>query len=173
MRKILSIFLLLGIVAITMAEMKDRKETSLIIIHHSATKNGNTEIFRSFHKQKGWDDISYHFVITNGKGGSDGKIQKGRALQKQGAHAKDRNHNSIGICLVGNDKFTEKQKEAVIWLITVLCLKYQLEPSEKTIQPHHEKCPGQNLNISEIIKEVKIRLKLFSGPVKLHRAFLF
>jgi len=143
-------------------EIKDRRETSLIIVHHSATENGNVEIFRRFHTEtNGWDDIGYHFVITNGNGGPDGEIQKGRDLQKQGAHAKEKNYNSIGICLVGNEKFTGKQKESLIWLITGLCLKYGLEPSEKTIQPHHEKCPGQGLDIPEIIKEVKTRLRLF------------
>jgi N-acetyl-anhydromuramyl-L-alanine amidase AmpD len=163
MQKILLILLiLLGVTTTTKAEMKNRKKTSLIIVHHSNTENGNVKIFRRFHKEeKKWDDIGYHFVVTNGKGGPDGEIQKGRETKKQGAHAKNRNYNSVGICLVGNDDFTEKQKEAVIWLITGLCLKYQIEPSEKTIQPHHEKCPGSGLNLSEIIKEVKKRIRLF------------
>lgn len=157
MRKVLSIFLLLGMITtMTFAKMKDRKETSLIIIHHSATETGNVEIFRNFHKnERGWDDIGYHFVITNGKGGIDGKIQEGRPLEKQGAHAKGKNSASISICLVGIDKFTENQKIATILLVAKLCLDYGIEPSEKTIQAHHEKCPGPGLNLAEIIKEVK------------------
>ena len=148
----------LPIQEISQEKIKDRKETSLIIIHYSATENGNVEIFRRFHKEtNGWDDIGYHFVITNGKNGADGEIQKGRALQKQGAHAKGRNHNSIGICLVGNNKFTEKQKKALVQLTAELCQKYQIKPSEKTIQSHHEKCPGPGLDLPEIIKEVKIK----------------
>lgn len=144
---------------VSQEKIKDRKETSLIIIHHSATENGNAEIFRRFHKEtNGWDDIGYHFVITNGKGGPDGEIQKGRGLQKQGAHARGRNHNSIGICLVGNNKFTEKQKEALIRLLVKLCIMYQIDPSEKTIQAHHEKCPGPGFDLPEIIRWLEVEI---------------
>ena len=146
------------------AKMEDRKETTIIILHHSATENGNVEIFRRAHKERvdkngqKWPDIGYHYVITNGNDGPDGEIQKGRDIRKQGAHAKGRNADSVGICLVGNDKFTDKQKKALIQLLADLCQKYKIEPSSKTIQRHHEECPGQGLNLSDIIKKVRQKL---------------
>lgn len=163
MRKTFVIFLLFVLTITAKAEMKNRKETSVIIIHHSATENGNAETFRRFHKEtNGWDDIGYHFVVTNANGGTDGEVQKGRAIEKQGAHAKDRNSNSIGICLVGNDKFTDRQKIATVWLVTVLCCKYNIEPSEKTIQIHHETCPGPGLDMPKIIEAAKKNLKVLN-----------
>ena len=146
------------------AKMEDRKETTCIIVHHSATENGNVEIFRREHKERidkngqKWPDIGYHFVITNGNDGPDGEIQKGRDIRKQGAHAKGRNADSVGICLVGKDQFTNKQKKALIQLLADLCQKYKIEPSSKTIQRHHEECPGQGLNLSGIIKKVRQKL---------------
>lgn len=70
-----------------------------IIIHCSATKAhqdiGAAEIDK-WHRQQGWEEIGYHFVIRR-----NGKIEKGRAVEKIGAHCKGQNVGSIGICLVG------------------------------------------------------------------------
>jgi N-acetylmuramoyl-L-alanine amidase len=154
-----NLWIILIVVALAMpanADMKDRKETTCIIVHHSASASGNVEVFRRFHKEvNGWDDIGYHFVITNGNGAPDGQVQVGRAIEKQGAHAKNRNHNSIGVCLVGNDKFTNKQKEALVQLLATLCQKYRIEPSRKTIQRHHEKCPGNGLDLNSLVEDVR------------------
>ena len=151
---------LLFLMTLLSANMVDRKETTVIILHHSAAEAGNVEIFRHDHMTnpaKMWDDVGYHYVITNGNGGPDGLIQKGRNERKQGAHAKrgGRNINSLGICLVGRDNFTERQKIATVILVANLCLKYDIEPSERTIQAHGTDCPGPGLNIREIIKESK------------------
>ncbi|MDP2909895.1 MAG: N-acetylmuramoyl-L-alanine amidase [bacterium] len=132
--------------------MENRKQTNFLIVHHSDTEVGNVEIFRRVHKKdNGWEDIGYHYVITNGKGGKsggpDGEVQIGRPIEKIGAHAKGRNHNSVGICLVGKDKFTDKQIESLLQLLLQLCNKYNLEPL-KAIQPHHEKCPGPGLLVN-------------------------
>jgi len=144
---------------VIIAEMEDRASTSVIVVHHSATDNGSAESFRSYHKSRGWDDIGYHFVVTNGSGGPDGEIQKGRALGKQGAHAKGRNSNSVGICLVATDKFTVAQQDALIVLLAEMCQKYKIQPSEKTIQRHHEQCPGSGLDLAKIIGQVKAQMK--------------
>jgi len=145
--------------------MIERRETNVIIIHHSATLSGNAEIFRKNHMtdpEKMWDDIGYHFVITNGDGGADGKIELGRDIRKQGAHAlKDgRNLDSIGVCLVGKNVFTKRQKITTILLVVRLCLDYDIIPSSETIQTHHEKCPGPGLDIEEIIKKVQVVLAM-------------
>jgi len=171
-------FSLLLFATVAKAEMEDRTETTLIVVHHSDTECGNVEAFRKFHKEtNGWDDIGYHFVITNGQGGPDGQIQMGRALQKQGAHAENRNRRSIGICLVGKETFTERQKESAIILISALCIIYKIEPSEGTIQGHHEECPGPGINLSQTIEWVRECLKVISqktsAPRKEARGFFY
>lgn len=44
----------------------------------------------------GWSDVGYHFIIRR-----NGIIENGRPLERAGAHVKNFNSNSIGICLVG------------------------------------------------------------------------
>ena len=79
-----------------------------IVIHHSATKHGSAELFDKMHRRKGWDEMGYHFVIGNGNGGADGKVEVGSRWRKQkwGAHTKTANNEynnfGIGVCLVGN-----------------------------------------------------------------------
>lgn len=70
-----------------------------IIIHCSATYNNmdvGVEWIDALHRGKGWKGCGYHFVITR-----DGEIQKGRHIDDVGAHAKNYNSNSIGICWIG------------------------------------------------------------------------
>jgi hypothetical protein len=93
----------------------ERNQWRYLIIHHSATPGGNAAGFDRMHRAKGWDSIGYHFVIDNGCGGPDGRLEVTSRwwAQKHGAHAghlanvspDERNlYNEfgIGICLVGN-----------------------------------------------------------------------
>jgi N-acetyl-anhydromuramyl-L-alanine amidase AmpD len=71
----------------------------LIVIHCSATgpeMDIGAEEIRRWHKRRGWSDIGYHWVIRR-----NGDVETGRAEHRQGAHAKDYNRNSIGVCLIG------------------------------------------------------------------------
>ncbi|MFM2357568.1 MAG: hypothetical protein RJA61_305 [Candidatus Parcubacteria bacterium] len=140
-------------------QMKDREKTDLIVIHHSETTGGSVEAFRRYHVETNkWADIGYHYVITNGNGGPDGMLHKGRSIEKVGAHAPGRNDRSVAICLVGTDKFTDKQKETLIDTIIVVCNHYKIFPSERTIQGHHEKCPGDGCDLGAVIKEAQRRM---------------
>jgi hypothetical protein len=80
-----------------------------IVIHHSATDKGNAAEFDLQHRKRGWDELGYHFVIDNGQGGPDGRIEVGHRwkAQKTGAHTggtpgNEYNEYGIGICLVGD-----------------------------------------------------------------------
>lgn len=75
------------------------KDIKYIAIHCSATKADNNATAKDidrWHRQGGFQKIGYHFVICR-----DGKLEKGRELYEIGAHVKDYNSCSIGICLVG------------------------------------------------------------------------
>lgn len=82
------------------------REIRQLIIHCSATRPdldiGAAQI-RAMHRDKGWSDIGYHYVIRR-----DGRVELGRDLDKDGdideetgAHAFGWNAESIGICLIG------------------------------------------------------------------------
>lgn len=75
------------------------RKIDTIIIHCAATKPsmdiGAKEI-DGWHRAKGYFGIGYHYVIRR-----NGEVELGRPLEQAGAHAKDHNATSIGICLVG------------------------------------------------------------------------
>jgi N-acetylmuramoyl-L-alanine amidase len=80
------------------------RQINQIVVHCAATKPsmdiGAEEICR-WHtdprpKGRGWSDIGYHFVIRR-----NGALENGRPIERMGAHAKGKNRQSIGICLVG------------------------------------------------------------------------
>jgi N-acetylmuramoyl-L-alanine amidase len=75
------------------------RKITKIIVHCSATQEGanfDVQDIRRWHKQRGFKDIGYHYIIT-----LDGDIQIGRDIQEPGAHAKGYNKNSIAICYIG------------------------------------------------------------------------
>ena len=92
----------------------------------------------------------------------DGIIESGRdlnndayiELKERGAHAKGFNRYSIGICMIGKDKFTPKQFETLI----LTCLFYKKLISDIKIIGHYEvnkkkTCPNFDVNIINSILE--------------------
>ena len=97
-----------------------------IIIHCTATAEGRdvtVDELRAWHKQRGFKDIGYHYVVT-----LDGEIVNGRPITMCGAHCKGHNAHSIGIAYVGGldacgkpaDTRTEAQRAALKVAVRVL-----------------------------------------------------
>ena len=75
------------------------RKINKIIIHCTATPEGrfhDVEDITNWHLAKGWSTIGYHYLIQ-----LDGTIQKGRPIERPGAHCKGQNTNSIGVVYVG------------------------------------------------------------------------
>lgn len=75
------------------------RKLSSIIIHCTATlplQRVTVEDIRRWHKQRGFADIGYHYVIDR-----DGTIYQGRPIEQAGAHCCGHNEHSIGIAYVG------------------------------------------------------------------------
>ena len=156
MKKLIAVVLIGFSLWVHASEMPKRPETRIVVVHHSESEGGNAEVFRAYHVgTRGWADIGYHYVITNGNGGPNGEVQAGRREDLQGAHAANsgpnRNSHSVGVCLVGKSNFTIAQRKALVVKLTELCRKYKIAPSEATIQGHHDRCPGQGLNLREVM----------------------
>jgi hypothetical protein len=129
-----------------------------IVIHHSATPSGSAAVFDKMHREKGWDELGYHFVIGNGTDSGDGQVEVGSRWPKQkwGAHAKtpDNRFNDfgIGICLVGNfdiERPTARQMQSLAKLTAYLMRTYNI-PANNVLGHRDTKptdCPGRNLNI--------------------------
>ena len=70
-----------------------------IIVHCTATRAGvdcTVEDIRRWHKQQGWSDIGYHYVVYR-----DGSVHEGRNVNIAGAHCLGHNTYSIGVAYVG------------------------------------------------------------------------
>ena len=130
-----------------------------LVIHHSATATGNARVFRALHRAvNGWVDIGYHFVIGNGTLSIDGEIEPGRPVWAVGAHAREHNSDSIGICLVGNfciTSPTRKQKASLTDLLKKLLEDFSLSSSgillHRDVPGCSTECPGDNLTVKEVI----------------------
>lgn len=123
-----------------------------IIIHCAATfptmDIGVKEIRQWHVRDNGWADIGYHFVIRR-----DGSVEHGRPVEQAGAHCKNYNAGSIGVCLVGglekleNGKtfskanYTDSQWASLRELVTQLQQNYPAA----TVHGHqdfaHKACP--------------------------------
>ena len=118
------------------------RQIKKIILHCSATetKPGSHPVtikdIRRMHKARGWNDVGYHYYIR-----LDGTLEEGRPIEKEGAHCKGHNADSIGICYEGGllegkpcDTRTPVQKMVMLYLIVTLLTKFDIE----SIHGHNE-----------------------------------
>lgn len=106
------------------------RNISRIFIHCTATREGqdiDAATIRRWHRDKGWSDIGYHFVIR-----LDGTIEKGRAEETPGSHVAGFNTGSIGVVYAGGldaqgrpkDTRTPAQEQAMRDLVRALVAAY-------------------------------------------------
>lgn len=134
-----------------------------IILHCSATKEGahiDVSTIRRWHKEFGWKDCGYHFVIY-----LDGSINIGRPIDQVGAHTKGHNKESIGVCYVGGiglddkpkDTMNEKQELGLFELIYSIRTMFGWMPLSGHNEYANKACPS--FNVPEKYKWINIEGK--------------
>lgn len=136
-----------------MGRRREISDINLIVIHCSATPNGRWTTaadIDGWHKTRGFsrdmsiaphhepalNHIGYHFLIL-----TTGAVCCGRPLIETGSHARDNNGSSIGVCLVGTDRFSPAQWDALSANIrslagTLACARgLKGQASTKSIEP--------------------------------------
>lgn len=128
---------------------KSKRRITEIIVHCTATQEGRhvtVDELRLWHKQKGWSDIGYHYVVY-----LDGTVHEGRNVDISGAHCTGHNANSIGVVYVGGvardgktdkDTRTDEQKAALLSLLMDL---RKLYPDARIIG-HRDLSPDKDGN---------------------------
>jgi hypothetical protein len=133
-----------------------KRKINKIIIHCSDSPNGRPNTISdidAWHKERGFKrslwwrarfnakvgHVGYHYVI-----GVGGTLWTGRHLDEIGAHAKGHNADSIGVCLIGRDKFTEAQW-STLW--SLIYGKFADDYPKAEVIGHHQvqpqkTCPG-------------------------------
>ena len=97
-----------------------------IILHCSATPPSmdiGAMVIDKMHRARGWSQCGYHYVIRR-----NGKVERGRHISLQGAHAKGHNAYSIGCVYIGGidengkpeDNITDKQRQSFVKLVSNL-----------------------------------------------------
>lgn len=128
-----------------------RKRWKFIVIHNSATRQGNAKIFEYYHKnvRKMPNGLAYHFVIGNGRSSGDGEIEIGNRWHRQinggHVHSDYLNNIAIGICLVGDynrDLPTQAQLGALDELIRYLRMRVgKIDGKPSIVKPHRQMNP--------------------------------
>ena len=125
--------------------LRTRTSTSLIVLHHSYSKDVPAAEIHAWHLARGWAGIGYHFVIRK-----DGSIERGRPQDMIGAHAGPGvNGHSIGICLCGNfmkELPSNAQMMSLVGLVAWLQNFYRASAGDVEIKLHRQvaatNCPG-------------------------------
>lgn len=124
-------------------KLSARAETRYIVLHHAAATVCSARQIDSWHKEKGWAGIGYHYFVRK-----NGDIYRGRPEWSIGAHVQGMNHCSIGICAEGDFQkevsMSDPQKRSIQNLIDSIKMHY---PNAKIVG-HREignsDCPGKH-----------------------------
>lgn len=150
----------------------EERQIDLLVIHCAASPNGHS-LFRhelgdpgfmrpidvvdewhrarSFKRAASWrarfnpslTSVGYHFLIY-----TNGAIETGRHRNEVGAHAEGWNSQSLGICMVGTNAFTQLQWDALRELLVSLEKPFIAAGKPLWIRGHrdlpdvHKECPG-------------------------------
>ena len=134
------------------------RRITLIVIHCSAVKpdqQSSAAQIDSWHRQRGFHlGIGYHYVIRR-----DGTLEMGRPEYMVGAHCKNHNQHSIGVCYEGGlnargdpaDTRTPQQRETMRQLINELRERYP----KAIVVGHHNLNPLKACPCFDAVKEYK------------------
>jgi len=148
------------------------KDRTHIGIHHSASSFGYAELIDSWHRQRGFNEIGYHFIIHNGTYYPMGFIETGRNVNETPAAHKPKNTDSIAIVVIGDfsqtviDNNLDARAMSLALLVNWLREKKGIElydpdsPDPDNPQPlvmgHREiaptQCPGLNIDLKVMRK---------------------
>ena len=134
------------------------RKITLIVIHCSAVRPDQTSSaaqIDTWHRQRGFHlGIGYHYVIRR-----NGEIEAGRPEYLVGAHCKNHNAHSIGVCYEGgldirgqpDDTRTEAQKKTLLSLLRALKVEYP----DALIVGHHDLNPLKACPCFDAVQEYK------------------
>lgn len=138
-----------------------------IIVHHSLTKDSGTVSWgaiRRYHiEQLGLEDIGYHAgveLVTN-QDISYYEVLLGRRWNKEGAHTRGHNRDSLGICFIGN--FDDEPPSLDQLTVGAKLIQYWMDlfgiPLSR-IYPHRhfaaKSCPGKRFDMNVLLDIIRM-----------------
>lgn len=137
------------------------REIKQLVVHCSGSPDdrdiGAEEIHR-WHIENEWDGIAYHEVIRR-----DGRLEAGRPDYWVGAHAYGHNSNSLGVCLIGGENYSDEQISTLVNLL----VKWRMQHADAYIVGHYEldsgkTCPNIDMRIIRDMVEERLESLLLS-----------
>ena len=125
-----------------------------IVVHISDSPHGrgdNAETIHRWHIERGFDGIGYHEVITE-----TGTLEHGRPHYWSGAHVRNHNKNTLGICLIGEpNKLAGEQLTVLRMRLNKLLKQY---PDAEVVghcelDPAKPNCPSEQ--VMEVVRAYK------------------
>lgn len=145
------------------------REINKIIVHWSASgKNTTRRDIYNWHvnRKPPFANIGYHRIILYpfyNETGWESLVEQGRPDNVIGAHCKNHNTGSLGVCVIGNKDYSihNLQITALEKTVNNLCKQYNIKPLE--VYGHNEmsgqetnECPGKTiLSLVEQIRDVQ------------------
>jgi len=137
-----------------------------IVVHHSLTADNVTlsdiEAIRKYHiETNGWSDIAYHFVVDSIKNTVEKSYTElliGRPINIKGSHCIGYNHNSLGVCVIGNFDLVAPSEEILNVLVNRFIKPYMdvFYIPVANVKGHREltgfdrTCPGSKFNLDDL-----------------------
>jgi len=113
-----------------------------VVAHWTGTYNNQdigAEEVHEWHKKRGWSGIGYHYIIRR-----DGRLQRGRPLNKTGAHAGANGHNkySIGVSFTAGYNCPSGTKNANKFISADSITPAQMKTFEMFLGAFYDEWPG-------------------------------
>jgi len=133
---------------------KLQMERKATVSHHAAAETAPPDRIHSWHLNRGWLGIGYHYVVLK-----SGTVVTGRPEEATGAHAGPLwNSRSIGICFEGNFEanrsMTDRQVEAGAWLINDIFRRHKINSLKRHKDVSATNCPGKYFRWSDLKQEL-------------------
>ena len=133
------------------SDFLDKENIFYLVIHCSDTSDQDNLSAIDIHKMHlsfNWDGIGYHKIIKR-----NGNVENGRPEFWVGAHTNGLNKQSLGVCLIGQTKFTIRQFNSLEKVLRDWLIKYpaaQIVGHRDAIKTH-KTCP--NFDVENWTKE--------------------
>ena len=119
-----------------------KREITEVVVHASEThsnKNIGSDDLHFVHNELGKDGIGYHYVIRR-----DGRLQRGRPVNKEGDHASVNGHDkrSIGLVLIGGLNVSTGQNDVANYRSSQSFTREQYTTLEIFLSKFYQKYPG-------------------------------
>lgn len=123
--------------------LANRPRTDAIVLHHAAARTASPEDVHRWHRAQGWAGIGYHLYVRK-----DGSVHAGRPLRATGAHVRDHNSHTLGVCCEGDYDAETAMPQAQLQALREVLAYLKTQYPDAAVKRHRDYggtvCPGKH-----------------------------